>query len=252
MRRWILAQTLVLAALVANACSTPAVAPTASPTLPPATEIPSPAPATATHAPAATPTPTPTFTTTSTPTTAFTATPTVTQAPAETDTPLPTPTATSVSLPSPTTGPPTATATPVLEPVTLRLRGPEPRRETVEAHRPVIGMWGWAVCNPEVMGEGLDAISFQITVDGSVVYTGDFAEQRSAVEEGVSGGGIPTWGTYWSYPMGAFPSGSFHWIEVEWRSSHAVTDGCDVDGDGQLDVYGPGAFLTQRLEVTVQ
>lgn len=192
-------------------------------------------------------------TTTSRPTkTALPPTATFTYAPTETATPLPTHTATSTSLPSPTTPPATPTPTPVLQPTTLRIRGRETRQETVEAHRPVIGEWGWGVCNSDVLSENLSAITFEVTVDGTVVASGDLAQHRSAVHEEDRDDGLHMWVTYWTYPMGAFGSGSFHWLEVEWDLSHAVTDGCDSDGDGHLDVFGPGVLLVQRLEVTAQ
>lgn len=198
-------------------------------------------------------------TSTSLPTeTALPATATFTYAPTKTATPLPTHTATSTSLPSPTTPPPSSTPppsptpTPVLEPITLRISGLETRQETVEAHRRVIAEWSWAVCNSDVLTENLDAITFEVTVDGTVVATGNLAEHRSAVREEDRDDGLHVWVTYWTYPMGAFASGSFHWLEVEWHLSRAVTDGCDSDRDGHLDVYGPGVHGVQRLEVTVQ
>jgi hypothetical protein len=242
MRIWLIVPTLMCATLVTAACSTPAVTPTTPPATPFGVETPSPAPPTATLAPTATSSHTPTFTVTAT----------QTQAPTETATLAPTDTATRTSLPSPTTPLPSATATPVLEPITLGISGPEARQETVEAHQPVIAKWGWVVCNSEVLGENLDALTFQISVDGSVVYTGDLAERRSAVEEEEREGGLHMWGTYWTYAMGAFASGSSHLLEVEWRLSHAVTDGCDADGDGQTDIFGPGAFLVQGLQVAVR
>jgi hypothetical protein len=199
-------------------------------------------------------TPVPTPFHTSTPVATYTeppatATPTHTSIP--TDTPVPTHTASSTPIPSPTTPPPTATSTPILEPVTFRIRGLAPRYENVEAHQPVVVEWAWGVCNPDVVSKSVNAISFEVSIDGSVAATGDLAEQRSAVRE-EDWEGIHVWVTYWSQPMGAFASGSFHWIEVEWHLTAEVTDGCDSDGDGHLDVYGPGTLGVQRLEVTVR
>lgn len=180
------------------------------------------------------------------------ATPTFTTAPTETATSIPASTATSTSVPSPTTPPPPPpTPTPALEPVTFRMRRLGIWQETVEAHRPVIVEWRWGVCKLELVTENLNAITFKVTIDGAVVATGDLAGQRSAVWEEDMEAGVHAWGTSWSYPVGAFGSGSFHWLEVEWSFSHQVTDGCDADGDGQVGVYGPGVHGVQRLEVTV-
>lgn len=223
---------IVVGGLLAG-CATPAPAPTATATVQQEAVEP-----TATVPPTSTPVPS--------------ATATFTYAPTKTATPVPTQTATSTSLPSPTTPPASPTPTPVLEPITLSIRGLEARYETVEDHRPVIVEWRWGVCNSDVLTENLDAITFEVTVDGTVVATGNLAQQRSAVREEDTDDGVHVWVTYWSYPMGAFASGSFHWLEVEWHFSRAVTDGCDFDGDGHLDVYGPGVLGVQRLEVTVQ
>ena len=45
-------------------------------------------------------------------------------------------------------------------------------------------------------------------------------------------GGLHAWWQYYAYPMGAFRSGSTHWLDLERGFSRDVTDGCDGDGDG--------------------
>ena len=161
--------------------------------------------------------------------------------PAPTDTPVP---------PTNTPIPPTPTATPALEPVTFLIRRFEVRQETVDAHRPVIAEWGWGLCNPNTLQENLDALTVAVAVDGRVEATGAMAQYRGELREG-EWYGLPMWIVRWDYPMGAFGSGSFHWLEVEWSLSRAVTDGCDEDRDGRLDMYGPGVLGVGRLEVTV-
>lgn len=138
-----------------------------------------------------------------------------------------------------------------MEPVTLRPRGGEPTREVVDAHRPVIAQWGWAVCDPDVLQDNLEAISLEVSIDGQVVATGDLSGYRLDVRESELRG-ADVWEISWAYPMGAFESGSFHWLEVKWILSRTVTDGCDFDADGQPDTYGPGVCGVARLEVTVQ
>jgi hypothetical protein len=111
----------------------------------------------------------------------------------------------------------------------------------------------WGVCKPEVMQDHLDAGTFQITVDGQVRASGNLAEYRGEIvqEDWATG---PVWMVYYEFPVGAFEAGSFHWLELERRYSRAVTDGCDSDQDGALDMFGPGyhEFGVVRLEVTVQ
>ena len=163
--------------------------------------------------------------------------------PAPTDTPVP---------PTNTPIPPTPTPTPVLEPVTVVIDwARQVRRETVDGHRPVIVRWRWLVCQPQVVQDHLDALTFEVRIDGRLTATGNMAQQRKGVrEEDLYD--RHWWVHYWSYPMGAFQSGSFHWFEVEYQLIRSVTSGCDLDGDGRLDMVEAGSQGVTRLEVTVQ
>lgn len=126
------------------------------------------------------------------------------------------------------------------------------RYETVLANQPVIMRARWRTCTPEAMQEHLDAGTFQITVDGQLRASGNLAEYRGEIIQEDRETGL-VWAVYYEYPMGAFESGSFHWLELERQYSRAVTDSCDLDGDGAPDLYGPGSFMrVVRLEVTVQ
>jgi hypothetical protein len=182
-----------------------------------------------------------------------TATPAPTHTPVPpTNTPVPpTPTDTPVP-PTNTPIPPSPTPTPVLEPVTAVIDWAEQvRRKTVDAHRTVVVQWRWLVCQPQVVQDHLDALTFEVTIDGRLTATGNMAQHREGVrEEDLYD--RHWWVHYWSYPMGAFESGSFHWFEVEYRLIRSVTSGCDLDGDGHLDMAEAGWHGVTRLEVTVQ
>lgn len=147
---------------------------------------------------------------------------------------------------------PSATPTPALEPVTVVIDwAEEVRRATVDAHRPVIAQWRWLVCQPQVVQEQLDTLTFEVTIDGRLTDTGNMAQHREEVrEEDLYG--RRWWVLYWSYPMGAFESGSFHWLEVEYHVIRSVTSGCDLDADGHLDMVEAGWQGVTRLELTVQ
>jgi hypothetical protein len=206
----------------------------------------SPAP-TSTQLPTATTVPTPTDTP---PQPTSTVPPPTETAPPPTNTPQPLPTDTP-ALPTSTISAPPPSATPTLEPVTVRLRGGEGRRETVGANRPIIVEWGWAVCDPGLLQENLDALTFEIRLDGAVMASGPMQEYRGPVGEEDRSGGVHTWGVSWSYPLGPFESGSSHQVELLWNFTRAVSDGCDSNGDGQLDVFGPGVS-TLGLELVTQ
>ncbi len=54
---------------------------------------------------------------------------------------------------------------------------------------------------------------------------------------------------YWQLPP--LPRGT-HRIEIEVTLSEAVSDGYDMDGDGQADMYGPGVVSSGWVELVVQ
>lgn len=194
---------------------------------------------TPTSKPAATP---PANTPTPTATTAPSATPTAARVLA-TETPIPATSAATTLR---------ATGTPVLEPVTVVIDWvKETRQEIVEGHRPVIVQWRWLVCQPQVVQDHLDALTFEVTIDGHLAASGNMAQHREEVrEEDLYD--RHWWVLYWSYPMGAFESGSFHRFEIEYEVIRAVSSGCDLDADGHLDMAEAGWHGVTSLAVTVQ
>jgi hypothetical protein len=139
--------------------------------------------------------------------------------------------------------------TPAPEPVTVRL-GREAASETVRAGQPVIVEWLWGVCDPELLDENIFALDFKVTVDGEVVALGKMARYRTEVREEEHG--VHGWWQYYAYSLGSFRSGSSHWVELERGFSQQVTDGCDVDGNGSLDWYGPDSTFVSSLHLTVR
>jgi hypothetical protein len=100
--------------------------------------------------------------------------------------------------------------------------------------------------------DNLQALTFELKLDGAVIASGPMEGDRGPVREEDRPGGLHTWGVDWSYQVGPFQSGSSHWLELQYILSRAVSDGCDSDGDGQADVYGPGVAFPQRLELVTQ
>lgn len=145
---------------------------------------------------------------------------------------------------------PAVSGAPAAEPLTLTVEEGTHRVE-VTASQPIIATWAWLACDPQLLQNSLAALAFQVTVDGQLAAAGDLADYRSEpqaelLEE------RSVWVVYYSYSMGPFAAGSSHWLEIEWQLSQTVTDGCDMDGDGNLDLYEPGSLGTDRLEMTVQ
>jgi len=53
---------------------------------------------------------------------------------------------------------------------------------------------------------------------------------------------------FWQYPLGVLDPGTYD-IASEWTLSEAITDGLDLDGDGQPDEYSGSWTLSVILEV---
>jgi len=140
--------------------------------------------------------------------------------------------------------------TPMVESVTVLL-GREDATKTVQAGQPVVVEWVWGVCDPTLLEQNIAALDFTVTIDGRVTATDDMARYRTEVrEEELSG--LHAWWQYYSYPLGSLESGSSHSFELERSFSQQVTDGCDLDADGNPDYYGPDSSTASTLHLTVR
>jgi hypothetical protein len=145
---------------------------------------------------------------------------------------------------------PASVPAPAVEPLTIHL-GTEDVWQTVDADQPVFVEWVWGVCDPALIADNLDALDFKVTVDGKVTAMGNMAEYRTDLREEESSG-VHAWWQHYSYRLDSFRSGSAHWLDLERRFSRRVTDGCDLDGDGEVDWYGPGSVRSSSLHLVVR
>ena len=152
-----------------------------------------------------------------------------------------TPRATRASAPAPE---------PASETLTILL-GRDDVWETADPNQSITVEWVWGVCDPELVEENINSVEFKVTVDGQVVAMGNMARYRTEILE-EERNGLHAWWQHYSYPMGSFDSGSVHWLELERSFRRDVTDGCDVDGDGNLDWYGPDSVIAPEVHITVR
>jgi hypothetical protein len=103
-----------------------------------------------------------------------------------------------------------------------------------------------------MLQDNLDALTFELRLDGAAVASGPMEANRGVIREEDRPSGIHTWAVDWSYQVGPFQAGSSHRLELIWTLSRTVSDGCDVDGDGQLDAYGPGLVTSRSFELATQ
>jgi hypothetical protein len=127
------------------------------------------------------------------------------------------------------------------ETVTLKLI--EGNEAQIPAGVPIQIATGWGATTESYMADFLDAISMEAIIDDgqpiplSNAYWGPIEENN---------------GSYlsrWIFHMGILEPGE-HTIEIVWTLISTVTDGYDLDEDGQLDEYD-GEFRRMRLTIEV-
>jgi hypothetical protein len=149
-------------------------------------------------------------------------------------------------VPTPTPAP-TARPEPPAGEITILL-GTDDVWKTLDAGQPVVVEWVWGVCDQTLIQENLYALTYKVTIDGDEVAVGSMAEYRTDLRE-EEHSGIRAWWQYYSFPIGVFESRSQHMLSLERGFTRQVTDGCDVDGDGNLDWYGPDTVFTSSLQL---
>jgi len=99
---------------------------------------------------------------------------------------------------------------------------------------------GWVATTPELVSEYFDSIEAYVTVDGEPRSIG--TPFLAEVQEGdYDGDGNPDYSGYWYIPMSALEAGR-HVILVTIFYSYPITDGFDLDGNGEEDIYSEDEF----------
>jgi len=121
--------------------------------------------------------------------------------------------------------------------------------ETAELGQTVYLRWGWVATTEELTRAYIDASSQRVWIDGSadpVLWSiGDSDWGEITWNEGYAG-----YASTWFWQLPPLPRGT-HRIEIEVTLSEAVSDGYDMDSDGQPDLYGPGVVSTGWVELVV-
>ena len=112
-----------------------------------------------------------------------------------------------------------------------------------------IGYGGWLAIGEDLAIDNAQHLTVDLVIDGELV---------SGVQQPVvPGSEIPcaappedAYGVYYVTQLGSLDAGE-HAVSVTWSLDAQVTDGYDSDGDGQLDLYGPGEVATQEFTIIV-
>jgi len=165
------------------------------------------------------------------------ATPIPTESPAPTFTNTPAPAAQIV----PTSPQATAPQKPAVEiSVYCGLFGASP--EAAEVDQPVVLTWGWHAATEAYRQDYIDAASFSIQIDGENVDVSSVAPVLSSQSNDFS--------ATWSLPPRTFTAGT-HQTILNVTLSRQITDGLDLDNDGNLDLYGPGLTTVPPCDIIV-
>ena len=121
--------------------------------------------------------------------------------------------------------------------------------ETAALGQTVFLRWGWVATTEELTRAYIDASSQRVWIDGSadpVLWSIGDSDWGEITWNDAYQGYASTW--FWQLPP--LPRGT-HRIEIEVTLSEAVSDGYDMDSDGQPDLYGPGVVSTGWVELVV-
>jgi hypothetical protein len=94
--------------------------------------------------------------------------------------------------------------------------------------------WAWVTATEAYLQDYIDALRITVSIDGEA-HAGLEGYWGEMLYSGEDGG----FKSVWIYPLPALSSG-FHDVETSLWLDHGLTDGFDMDGDGQPDMYGPG------------
>jgi hypothetical protein len=112
---------------------------------------------------------------------------------------------------------------------------------------------GWEAATQELVLEFFDSVEAFIQIDGEPYSIGalfledvQFRDVNEDGEESLE----DTYVGYWYQPPIDPLNPGQHIIEIEITYSHPITDGFDLDGDGEEDIYSETE--THRLVLTVK
>jgi hypothetical protein len=157
----------------------------------------------------------------------------------------PTPTFTNTPAPAAQIAPTSTQATASQKPdveisVYCALMGDSP--SYAEVDQPVVLTWAWGAATEAYGQDYIDAASFSVQIDGENVDVSSVAPVLSIQSN-------EYWAT-WSLPPRTFAAGT-HQTILNVTLSRQVTDGLDLDLDGNLDLYGPGLSTFAPCDIIV-
>jgi len=107
----------------------------------------------------------------------------------------------------------------------------------------------WGATTRKRAQDFIDAAAPRIWIDNVLLLGGrpsDLAPFWQEPVEDTPG----VWAANWIYPYGEMEPGT-HVLRLEFILDQAITDGFDSNGDGALDLYGPGALDWGTTEIVV-
>ena len=107
--------------------------------------------------------------------------------------------------------------------------------------------YGWAACNPGLVGVFIGASNFEETLEGELILMPEdvdglwgeiqIFEELPPFAEDCMGKGRPA-SAHWQHFLTALDPGVYELRSRMWMD-HTLVDGADNDGDGKIDVFRP-------------
>lgn len=114
----------------------------------------------------------------------------------------------------------------------------------LDTGQPVILYWKWGAATDEYRQDYIAAASFALQLDGSFLDLSNAAQSLHTCEEG---GLCVTW----RLPPIMLERGN-HKVIMTVTLARELTDGFDLDQNGELDIYDPGDWTAPLCEIIVQ
>jgi len=117
------------------------------------------------------------------------------------------------------------------------------RRELV-VDQPLEVRWVWSAKSIDLLNQFKASTTLSVTLDGQPLIKPEQYWSRPQLQEGEGS-------MFWVYDLPPLSPGS-HLVEYVVSTDKKLTDGQDENGDGQLDMFGPGKIYEGYVEVVVK
>jgi hypothetical protein len=109
--------------------------------------------------------------------------------------------------------------------------------QIIEAGQQVLFYWRWGAATEDYLQDYIDVASFDLNIDGVSVGFVTIRSEDLCEEEGYC--------ATWKLSEALTLSKGSHMVNLTVWLDREITDGFDLDNDGNLDTYGPSEWILE-------